>query len=92
MNDTQPKRHCPLTFFMGDVVEATRTIVRHDGCSILHPGDLARVLCVFRAAPHGPQIVALEIQGQLPIGDIVCFDDVPLKIIHHSSLRGGIRD
>jgi hypothetical protein len=75
------QKNSTIFFSVGDVVEATLRIARADGKSRINTGDSARILRVWRTKPNSPQIVDLEIQGQLPITDIVCFENVPLRIV-----------
>lgn len=75
-------------FKVGDIVEATAKIWRKDGRSELQCGDHAKVREVFQATPESPQIIGLEIEGKLPIGDIVCFENVPLRIVYSPNAPG----
>lgn len=78
------------TFNVGDIVEATTKIWRYDNRAELHPGDIARVRDVWQASPESPQIVGLDIEGKLPIGDIVCYETGPLCLVlaHRRALPG----
>lgn len=69
-----------VKFKIGDIVEATKKIWRKDGRSELFPGDKAKVIEVWQTTPESPQIIGLEIEGKLPIGDLVCFENVPLRL------------
>jgi hypothetical protein len=73
---------CLTEFRVGDIVEATATIRRKDGRSELRPGDKATVRAVSKTNPDSPQIIDLDIEGGLPMGDIVCFAHVPLRLLH----------
>jgi hypothetical protein len=73
---------CLAEFRVGDIVEATATIRRKDGRSELRPGDEATVRAVSKTNPDSPQIIDLDIEGGLPMGDIVCFAHVPLRLLH----------
>ena len=67
-------------FEVGDLVEATRKITRFDHMSLLNVGERARITSVFNG--ERCQVVNIEIQGRLPVIDIVCFEDEsPLKKI-----------
>ena len=66
---------------IGDTVEATKLWRRMDSRSFLKVGERARVSSVFQKDSASPQIIGIEITGRLPMGDIVCFDDVPLKLV-----------
>lgn len=70
-------------FKVGDIVEATESIQRFDGSSHLAPGETAKVSYVWQTTPDSPQIIALEIKGRLPMGDIVCEENHPLKRVEH---------
>lgn len=70
-----------LKFQIGDVVEATGRIWRIDRRSELQPGEQAKVREVFQATPESPQIIGLEIEGKLPMIDIVCTEHLPLRLI-----------
>lgn len=63
-------------------MEATANIQRKDGRSELQPGNQAKVREVWQKTPESPQIIGLEIKDKFPIGDIVCFENVPLRIIY----------
>jgi hypothetical protein len=73
-------KNCPITFKVGDVVIATKEIWRYDGRSTLRPGDKATVTHVYRVNPESAQIINIEPHVGLPMGDIVCFENVPLKL------------
>jgi hypothetical protein len=73
---------CLTEFRVGDIVEATATFRRKDGRSELRPGDEATVRAVWKTTPDSPQIIDLDIEGGLPMGDIVCFEHVPLRLLH----------
>ena len=73
---------CLTEFRVGDIVEATATFRRKDGRSELRPGDKATVRAVSQTTPDSPQIIDLDIEGGLPMGDIVCFAHVPLRVLH----------
>lgn len=77
-----PKINHPDTFKVGDTVEATDNIWRRDRKGFLRPGDQAKVLRVFRVSPSRPQIIDLEIGSGASIHDLVCFDDLPLKLLY----------
>ena len=79
---------CSAKFRVGDIVEATSKIWRKDGRTELQPGDKATVSSVWQTNPDSPQIICLDIKGKLPMGDIVCFENVPLRLVH-SSNEGG---
>ena len=85
---------CLTEFRVGDIVEATATFRRKDGRSELRPGDKATVRAVWKTTPDSPQIIDLDIEGGLPMGDIVCFAHVPLRLLHspyaHAHPRAGI--
>lgn len=74
--------NCSTTFKVGDIVEATAKIRRRDGGSELKPFDRATVRSVWQTTSESPQIIGLEINGKLPMGDIVCFENVPLRLIY----------
>ena len=66
---------------VGDTVEATGRIWRFDRMSELCPGDRATVSRVWQTTPTSPQIIALEIKGKAPMGDIVCRENTPLSLV-----------
>jgi hypothetical protein len=68
-------------FNVGDTVRATKKFMRQDGKSTLGIGETARVSEVYRRSLDAPQIITLDIDGRLPMGDIVCFADVPLELV-----------
>jgi hypothetical protein len=74
--------NCSTKFKVGDIVEATGKIWRKDGRSELQPGDYAKVREVWQTTPESPQIIGLEIKGKLPMGGIVCFENVPLRLVY----------
>ena len=80
--ETGNSKHFHVLLKVGDIVEATDKIWRQDNRSILEKGYLARVSRVSQNNPESPQIIGLNIQGQFPMMDIVCFHDVPLRFIH----------
>lgn len=73
--------NCPTVFKVGDAVVATDKIQRIDGRSTLRIGDRAKVSQVWRTTPESPQIIGLEIEGKMPMGDIVCYKNVPLRLL-----------
>jgi hypothetical protein len=77
---TQRLQNMP-SFKVGDTVKATKTFMRQDGKSTLGIGETARVSGVYRRSLDAPQIISLDIDGKLPMGDIVCFADVPLELV-----------
>ena len=79
---------CSAKFRVGDIVEATSKIWRKDGRTELQPGDKATVSSVWQTNPDSPQIICLDIKGKLPMGDIVCFENVPLRLVHSSNGPG----
>lgn len=81
--------NCSTKFKVGDIVEATGKIWRKDRRSELQPGDQAKVRDVWQTTPESPQIIGLEIKGKLPIGDIVCFENVPLRLVHSPNAEVG---
>lgn len=70
-----------VKFKVGDTVEATAKIWRQDGRFELLPGDRATICRVFQTTPDSPQIVDLAVKDRLFMGDIVCFEHVPLRIV-----------
>jgi hypothetical protein len=66
---------------VGDTVEATGRIWRFDRRSELSPGDRATVSGVWQTTPDNPQIIGLEIEGKAPMGDIVCLENTPLRLV-----------
>jgi hypothetical protein len=72
-------KDCTKDFCSGDVVEATKLMWRHDHKSVLYPGQLAIVTQVFRLNPQHPQIIGLDIPDQMPMIDIVCDENAPVK-------------
>lgn len=69
-------------FCVGDIVEATDIIYRRDRRSILQRGDKVRVRTVWQTNSDSPQIIGLDIEGKLPICDIVCSESVPLRLVY----------
>lgn len=69
-------------FNIGDIVKATRYIKRKDNKSLLNKGELAKIKLVFET--ENSQIVDIEIQGRLPMTDIVCVknDKQPLENVN----------
>lgn len=73
-------KNCQIEFKEGDAVVATALITRVDKRSYLLPGERATVWQVWRTTQESPQIISLKIEGRAPMGDIVCFENVPLRL------------
>jgi len=77
--------NCPIKFKVGDRVVATDALWRQDKRTTLLKGDHAIVREVFErdrdpvTGHASPQIITLAVEGG-DIGDIVCFEKVPLKL------------
>lgn len=69
----------PIVFHVGQTVRATGTITRVDNRCVVHAGDTAKVIQVWRSTPDAPQIIAIELPTGDRMIDIVCFDNVPLR-------------
>lgn len=67
-------------FKIGDIVEATNWIWRVDKKTVLKKGDKAEVYEIFQLDENSPQIINIKVEGKFPIGDLVCYDTLPLKL------------
>lgn len=78
---------CATTFSVGDCVAATGFIIRKDQRAELKPGDRATVRSVVRVAPDRPQIIDLTLSDGSIMMDIVCFENVPLRLVRSAVQR-----
>lgn len=69
-----------MLFKVGDIVEATSRIVRVDRLADLKPGEKAKVFRIYQKDSESPQIIDLIKKDNWVFIDIVCFDDVPLRL------------
>jgi len=75
-----------IEFESGDIVVATVEIWRKDKKSRLMPGDKAKVSRVWKNKQGGLQILDVEIDGQLPMIDIVQDGDRPFRKVRESKV------
>ena len=74
-------------FSVGSIVEATGEIRRVDGRCKLRTGDIAKVIDVRQSTPESPQIIRIELPNKMIMIDIVCYENVPLKILERTAKR-----
>lgn len=79
---------CQTIFQVGDIVEATKPFSRVDKRCHLEIGETAKVIRVERTDPQSPQIIALETKSGLWLIDIVCFANVPLRLVYSPNEKG----
>ena len=74
-------KNFPIKFKVGDIVRATSMFSRKDNRSHLALGEFAEISSVYQPAENSPQIIGLKIKNRLPMGDIVCLENVPLELV-----------